>query len=687
MRWLDNFRLGMLNWAIRSSIVSVMPYGFSSGQNRAWRFADFVRDGYRRNPVVYGCLGKISGGCTAVNLQLAKDGEIIPATKMPKQLKPITTLLKRPNPNQSFSEFKQLWTTQCHLGGISYIRGFGIGMDGERAKTAPELRLIRPDIVTLKDNGAEVTGYTVQYKDGQRQVPAEEILNIKFADPEDEFRGMSPLEACSYAIDSSNAALVFNLKLLKNSGVPAGLLMLKGTKRLTKHDRDEAEETFQRRYSGPDNAGKTVVLDGNSAEYKQLAQNSRDMSWKEGKREALRDICLVLGVPSVLVGDPELRTYSNMESAESDFYVNTIMPLMRHFADELGNWLFPQYGLDEGYSLQLDTSAIPCLQENQTDIVAMLKDADFMKVDEKRERMGLEPVGGDIGEMIYFKLAGSRKPIPADELELDSEERSTRAIDDEPTFDPLSKYPTLETRAAFIAVHDDMREPWNDKYQAAIAKLFSEQVERVIDALGLRSAPGATETRVTADALPADFWQAEVIEYAEKIEPLQTGLVIQFGQAAMDELVEEGVLFNLERPDFKQWLGENLVERATLIDETTADDIQRILTATEGQSNVDVAKALREKFDDMGKGRANTIARTEVCRADTKATLEGYKQAGDSLGMVISSEWITARDGGDRHPSYAGLDGQVAKPDEDFNVGGAMGPGPGLTGDPKEDCN
>jgi len=156
--------------------------------------------------------------------------------------------------------------------------------------------------------------------------------------------------------------------------------------------------------------------------------------------------------------------------------------------------------------------------------------------------------------------------------------------------------------------------------------------------------------------------------------PLQTALVLDAGQTAIEEVVPSGLAFDIERPDFKKYLTEDLAERSQLINETTANRLNTIIEETATKGHKVTAEAINKQYETWSKGRVTTIARTEVGRADIRATVEGYSQAGEDLGVEIRSEWLTARDGkvrgGGEDPfSHVAMDGVVTNADGLFETG------------------
>jgi len=702
MKLIDRMKMGLVNWALRANILTIQPFGFADMSTRTWRYHDYITNGYKLNPVVYACLNKIADALSSIPLHLASKGNRLEPDAIPSNVQPLVDLLKRPNPHQAWSEWVGLYSNMLHLAGTAPMWPVGIGTSEFagtiRSLTAGRLYWIDPSIVTTHHTPLEITGYTVRWPSDTWQLSPEEMLVLRLTDPGDQFAGLSALSACAYSVDAHNAALKWNLGVLENSGVPAGVLTVKRKANLEPHERKQIKKEFQDEYMGSDNAGSVVVIAGEASSYQQLGQNAKDMDWSSGKLSSMREICEALGVPSSLVGDPSTRTFSNMEAAERHFYESKVVPMLAHLIGELNAFLVPMFGLAD-VTIEMDTSGISSLADNANEKVDRLAKSDWLTPNEKRIACGYDEHPDSDANDLYLLLKG-KADTPLDDPALDAARmlltpqlRALPApltlsdrlnvlfargelVGTVPTFDAPegSLYPTLQARAAKIGQHDAMRERHWAAYRAAINRYWAGQSARLVAKLPqIRAMTRADVQRklvqMRADGLPPIFDPAiEAEAYIDDVANIEGGILIEFGQAAIDELVAAGLVFDDEVPAMQQWLTEGLAQRSTLINDTTAAEINEILQANVGQSHIDVGKQIEEFYrsDKMSRSRATTIARTEVGRADTMATKQGYAQTGQHLGVEIREEWLSARDGTvrsfeDGNYDHTTMDGQLSE--------------------------
>ena len=201
------------------------------------------------------------------------------------------------------------------------------------------------------------------------------IVHWKFPDPIDPgYFGIPPLlsAARDMAVDNT---LTDSMKVtLQNQATPATVLTMPPN---TTIDEDAAEETrrkFRARTSG-DRLGDVAVVDGG------VTVDVIGMSWKDmdlGNVISVPEtrIASVHGTPMILLGrggsngDP---THSNYEQARSQFWGDTMLPLLCMLAEVASVQLLPDFrGSAAGDECEFDTASVPSLQ---ADKIARLKDA------------------------------------------------------------------------------------------------------------------------------------------------------------------------------------------------------------------------------------------------------------------------------------------------------------------------
>mgnify|MGYP000877078475 CR=1 FL=1 len=138
------------------------------------------------------------------------------------------------------------------------------------------------------------------------------------------------------------------------------------------------------------------------------------------------------------------------------------------------------------------------------------------------------------------------------------------------------------------------------------------------------------------------------------------------GQTTLLELNTD-IEFNEKDIKLLRWIEERSLRDADLIQGASDESVIKTLwdVVMEGKYTVDkAAEALRDSFL-FSKGRAQTIARTEMISAGRSGQFQGDYQS----GMVIGKTWHSAHDSKTRH-EHAKADGQTVRFDEPFTVWG-----------------
>jgi HK97 family phage portal protein len=664
---------------LMSANASVMINVAQQGTQANWDYARYAAEGYAENAIVYACLGRIMQAAGSVSLGIKLKGEL-QTDKLLAGLVPLAKLLKRPNSTQAINEFIQMGVLHQHCGGSQHIRRIGTGTETVggrvRAKTAPELWLLRPDRVEVQWGEFGVTGYKL---DNKTQLAPEEVLTIKSAHPGSDFLGLSSLTPIRGQVDSHSAITTWNANTFKNNAVPAGILSVKGLYQKPKPERDALEAGFAEKFQGLRNAGKVMILDVDVTGFTQLASNMKELDWLNGKRDLMREVCAALNVPSILLGDPETATYANYETALRAFYRTNILPYMEHWSGEMTQWLGIQYG--EDVEIVVLTGNIEVLREDENAKAQRQALRKHWTLNELRHEDGLEPVAEPDCEIPIALLKQANPFAPTAPVD-QTAPRSKRSLPAQ--YHPRSLYPTLEQRAAAVDLAEHDRLAWTLKYQREMARYFDYQRGVVLDMVGARS------KRMSGEELYLDFirkMKADPV-FREHIGSLAESMYQSFADQAAE--IAGGTINILDNTHIKTKIANDIEQRSALINQTTADQLRDVLRAglDANEGPFDIAKRIGAYFDDISGYRAEMIARTETARAQSGASVDTWRELRDDMGspIVSSKEWISARDDAVRD-THAEADGQVVGLDEDFNVGEDAMPAPGMGGDPGENVN
>lgn len=422
MAIFDRFRAKTVEPVSTKNSSMVGYFGVGSTQPTNYQYEDLASEGYMKNAIVYRCVNEIAKGASGVPFKICNaEGDEI-------ENHPAKTLLNRPNPLQSYSEFMNALFGYLLLSGNSYmLKVAGI------SNVPKELHLLRPDRITISGGrGAmparydyKVNGRTEAVYDVDQDSGFSELKQTKLWNPLDDFYGLSPLNAAAVEVDQHNLSSKHNINLLNNGARPSGAVIFKPkdsdgfATSLTAGQRQQLMTDLNNRFSGTDNAGRPMLLEGDF-DWKEMGLSPKDMDFINLKHMSATDIAMCFGVPSQLVGVPDAQTYSNVAEARLALYEETILPMLSKVQSDINEWLMPQFSEDVYF--KFDTDEIPALSERRKriydNVIGAVKEG-IMTRNEARERLGLNAIDGADGLLVNASLFPLNEGLPDAPVEED----------------------------------------------------------------------------------------------------------------------------------------------------------------------------------------------------------------------------------------------------------------------------
>jgi HK97 family phage portal protein len=369
--------------------------GWSPKSADAW-----VAEGYQLNAIVYRAVNEIARSLSDMTVELHRPGRDGQAEILSAH--PVLDLLRQPNPMMGYDTFIHAAFTDYLLHGEMAIYAPQESRPAEIWTVDPrEIKVVpgsgRIPARYLHKAGAVETSIEVDRLTGRSQ-----LLFYRMYNPADPWRGQSPLMAAGLAADTHNAGVQWNYRLLKNSARPSGLVTFE-QEGVDPDTIDATRRYFRDNVQGDANAGGIPMLFG-GAKWTPMDNSPRDMDFLNTQKEAAKLIAAAFGVPLPLI-DTDATTYNNMEQAKERFYTDTLIPMFRGFLNTFGNWLLPMF--EDGLQFAINMDDIPALEASRGrlfDRMVRAKMAGLITVDEAREAIGYDPLGGAAG--LLDPLAG-----------------------------------------------------------------------------------------------------------------------------------------------------------------------------------------------------------------------------------------------------------------------------------------
>jgi HK97 family phage portal protein len=351
-------------------------------------YEQLANEGYRKNVVANRSIRVVAESASSVPLILYRGDQRLKDHA-------ILDILKNPNPLQSGKSLLEAFYAYLQISGNTYME-----LVENSVGEVSELYSLRPDRMTIVSGS---TGWPSRYEykvgDKKHHFAVDDIsgksaiLHMKTFHPQDDYYGLSPLEAAAYSIDIHNASQGWNKALLDNSARPSGALTFEPKEGENSSLSDEQfsrlKDELENQYQGAKNAGRPFLLEG-GLKWQQISMSPQDMEFISSKHVSAREISLAFGVPPMLLGIPGDNTYANYAEANRALWRLTLLPLLEKTMASLNSWLVPRFEND--LRLEFDRDAIPSLQFDREALWRRLSDAPFLTLNEKREALGYEPL-------------------------------------------------------------------------------------------------------------------------------------------------------------------------------------------------------------------------------------------------------------------------------------------------------
>jgi HK97 family phage portal protein len=438
-----------------------------------------VKEGYRRNELIYACIKKKAASATQLGLQVVNK-----RTREPLDAHPLLDLIHKPNDYMNESDFWGAITSYQHLAGRAIFE-----VEQTNGGDIAALWPLNPQKIQIEQDEKRPTIKNYIYKVSEaprdwRYLTPKQVLDFPLFDPLERFKAYPPVAVCARAGDVDNAATDHIKLIWEHGGMPAGLL--KSTQRLNDQQVSDIRRRWRDRYGGHTNWIEPAILDSD-AEYQKTGMTFKELGFDVlDAREEAR-ICMVLEVPPILVGAKiglDRATYANYKEARSAFWEDTLVPMYYNFLDVIEYRLLPFYDPGGQLAIDWDMSQVFAFQEDENAKWVRALSAwngGAIKLNQFFELVGLDNIG-ELGEYYLRSSAtvevpagtGIREtpePVPAPDVQPDD------GVDNEPVDDgePGGK----SSKAATNAPDDVVRRKHERVIKKAMQDYFDGQMERV----------------------------------------------------------------------------------------------------------------------------------------------------------------------------------------------------------------
>lgn len=482
----------------------------------------------------------------------------------------------------------------------------------------------------------------------------QEVVTFKNPDPEDLLRGFSRLTGAAEQIRGSIAVDACNRELWENGAVPRGFF--KTTDPMSPAERDDFLADWDDRHRGVHKVGNIGILEGEGADWIDLAKSSRDMEGSK-QQEWFRDSILAsMLVPKGVLGVSETVNYATLLGQTRNFWDISILPVHRLIETALDAQLL--FAESDEFFCAFDYTQVEAMQGG---LMERLERAEKLCSGALHvpPRIAFQMVGIEIPEYEADDVAfvpstlSTVDAVLAGGASLGSATTSGKGEDsatDETSVKPskpkkassASSY-TLRARAsedaqrrAWLRAHADAERGVVRAYRDWVASVQRQTMTALDEEL---AAEGKRSRVVRID------WENVIPALATLRDSIKAQLLRAFKRAAeSSRKLTSGLLDSIELPDAK--LDAAVARRITAIarhvPRTIRKALQKVLkeALTSGETVQGIRKILAKRFAfEASSARALMVARTETTGVMNDVRIQGMKEAG-----VEAAKWSTAND-------------------------------------------
>ena len=604
---------------ITKGVTNDSLIGFNSG-NVTW-YNNGGTNSYSSHYVIYKGIDMLAslGAELPVNIYRGD-------TLMPKDFKfPGGFSINRPHPNMSLLQV--LYTALIYF----FYRGeFMIEISDD-----PFLHLIpiNPKYMTRITNTMD---WKYSYNSIHRTILEENLIYVPLFNPDNESRGLSPVDVVKADLLNETSAIAYNTKFFENFGQIGGFFYDSEGKAKAV-DMKTIVDQFDYLHKGVNKSHKTLGLPG-GIRYEEFAQTMRELQYLESRKDIRDRILAVLGIHKAIFGVTDSVDRSLAEEGVRMLWKNTLKSKMIMIQEKINQVLFRR--LFPGFTFKYDFSAVAELREA---IESVMKQVTLYQqlgytTNEINERfdLGMEDMTDARGEMRLVPTGY----VPAEDFMYDDKETSTKK-EDTKSLKVLDEFFIEEktirvNKARYIRKYNILVRNTSKQMAGKLGKFFSKELGMVVKSILQYD---QIKSNIDMNTLLSEIQNMLTLNKStleKTMEPLY-----REGSLGADRLVLETIVATTVEPTASEIVVASLTNKISNISNHTYRLIKnQIKDGVNAGDSIEMISKRVTKVYKMNSSRSRIIARTEAGNVIHNTTDERYRKEG-----VQKKEWIDTSDG------------------------------------------
>lgn len=292
---------------------------------------------------------------------------------------PIISIIQNPNDNYTWYDLifstivQQDLTGNCFWEVIRNKSGYPIGFN-----------ILPTEQIDIKIDNGRITGFYL-YKGNSNQIIISKDNIIHFRYPNSCLSspyGTGIIEKGSYEIDIYNYQNSYQKHLFENDGRISSILHVPSN--TNPIEKERLEEMWKQYYTGPKNAGKTIILD-DQIKYTQVQVNPKELDYTESSKKTEDKVMMLFQVPRSILGNSQDVNKANAYATIESFTNNVVAPLILGIDKRLNKFIRENF--NEKLLLEHEPQ-LPNPIDYNTDFYIQMLGAGVLNKDEVRTAIG-----------------------------------------------------------------------------------------------------------------------------------------------------------------------------------------------------------------------------------------------------------------------------------------------------------
>jgi len=506
------------------------------------------------------------------------------------------------------------------------------------------------------------------------KIPPECIFFLKYNNPNDHLRGLSPITALKNEIVLDLQAQKGATSTFASGAKPSGVLAPEKDVDIEPAEYKALLKQIRENYQGSDNFGKIMALNV-GMKWTPIQYSNADLQFMELRYGTGKAVGKVYGVPPIMMNDyKDASVLANADTQHKIFWDN-IKPTLVKLEEIFTSDLLPRISAKQGIRYRFDLSKVTALKPDRGKEAELYKGGAGYTLNDYR--VNVLNLDADLEDPNMRKKLMPNNMTFVDEPEVESndpEEKAIRGLDliskeiNQHLIenDPKTMHENIQGKISNMVQGKEQRDfdiirasaenfinqnvdRHSEKMIKSIDPIFTKQLNELLKNLQgqkMFRAPTSEDIMFNTNKYIREFESAGKPHIAKALKDAGQ----QFAKA-------NGKSFDLNDPAVVKYINEASHEYAALSVDTTFNQVDNILknSLAEKLTIEEISLLIEKYFENNQAMRSERIARTEMIRSTNKGRMESMLQLDFTHHM-----WLSQRDA-DVRSSHFKIDGTVVK--------------------------